>query len=84
MADNADAPPPPIVPSQYAQHPDAPLSSLPVQLDPSQYTAKYPAKHLDAIVANWRLSCYLGASQIFLQSNAILSRKLTKDDVKPR
>ncbi|BGP25236.1 hypothetical protein JCM10295v2_004158 [Rhodotorula toruloides] len=84
MTGNADAPPPPIVPSQYAQHPDAPLSSLPVQLDPNQYTAKYPAKHLDAIVANWRLSCYLAASQIFLQSNATLSRKLTKDDVKPR
>ncbi|KAK4334960.1 hypothetical protein RTBOTA2_003703 [Rhodotorula toruloides] len=84
MADNADAPPPPIVPSQYAQHPDAPLSSLPVQLDPKQYTAKYPAKHLDAIVANWRLACYLGVAQIFLQSNALMQRKLTKDDVKPR
>ncbi|GAA5922179.1 hypothetical protein JCM6882_008932, partial [Rhodosporidiobolus microsporus] len=82
MAEHPDAPPPPVVPSLYSG--DLNLSSLAVALDPKSYTDKFPSGHLDAIAANWRLSCYLAVAQIYLQGNAKLSEKLTKEQIKPR
>lgn len=84
MADHQDAPPPPITPSLYAQKPDAPLSSLPVQLDVDSLAKKLPEQHLEAVAANWRLSCYLATAQTFLQKNGRLARKLEVSDIKPR
>ncbi|BGP40709.1 hypothetical protein JCM10449v2_004671 [Rhodotorula kratochvilovae] len=84
MADQTEAPPPPITPSLLAATPDAPLSSLAVQLDVKDYVSKIPAKHLEALVANWRLSCYLATAQTYLKSNGRLQRGLEKDDIKPR
>lgn len=84
MADHQNAPPPPITPSLYAQKPDAPLSSLPVQLDVDSLAKKLPEQHLEAIAANWRLSCYLATAQTFLQKNGRLARKLEVSDIKPR
>ncbi|GJN91069.1 hypothetical protein Rhopal_004084-T1 [Rhodotorula paludigena] len=84
MADHPDAPPPPIVPSVLSKEPELAISKLPVELSPSDYTSKYPAKHLEAIQANWRLSCYLATAQIYLQKNGRVQRKLEKDDIKPR
>ncbi|GAA5931577.1 hypothetical protein JCM3775_006892 [Rhodotorula graminis] len=84
MADHQDAPPPPITPSLYADKPDAPLSSLPVQLDVDSLVKKLPEQHLEAIAGNWRLSCYLGTAQTFLQKNGRLARKLEVSDIKPR
>lgn len=84
MADHPDAPPPPITPSLYAEKPDAPLSSLTVELDVDSAVAKYPAKHLEAVAANWRLSNYLAMAQIFLQKNGRVQRKLEVGDIKPR
>ncbi|TNY20807.1 putative phosphoketolase [Rhodotorula diobovata] len=84
MADHPDAPPPPITPSLYAEKPDATLSSLTVELDVDSAVAKYPAKHLEAVAANWRLSNYLAMAQIFLQKNGRVQRKLEVGDIKPR
>ncbi|GAA5902138.1 hypothetical protein JCM5296_006613 [Sporobolomyces johnsonii] len=81
---SSEAPPPVIVPSILSANASAPLSSLPVQLDFKDYAQKLPPKHLEAIISNWRLSCYLAVAQIFLKSNALLDRKLSKDDIKPR
>lgn len=77
-----EAPPPTVIPSQLSTTPDAPLSSLAVQLTPD--AAAYAPEHLAAIVAGWRASCYLATAQIFLQSNATVSDKLTKEHIKPR
>jgi xylulose-5-phosphate/fructose-6-phosphate phosphoketolase len=79
-----EAPPPDITPSLLSKDTSVPISSLPVQLSVDDYTSKYPQNHLDAIVNNWRLSCYLAVAQIFLQKNALVDRKLEADDVKPR
>lgn len=79
-----EAPPPDIVPSLLSKDTSVPISSLPVQISVEDYTSKYPQNHLDAIVKNWRLSCYLSVAQIFLQKNALVDRKLEADDVKPR
>ncbi|GAA6008849.1 hypothetical protein JCM10207_001746 [Rhodosporidiobolus poonsookiae] len=85
MADHPDAPPPPVVPSILAKDsPDLPINQLAVQLSLSDYSSKYPKTHLDSIQANWRLSCYLAVAQIFLQKNARVQNKLSKDDIKPR
>lgn len=54
------------MPSELAGKPDATISSLPVQIKPSEYISKYPEGHLDAIWHGWRLSCYLATAQIFL------------------
>ncbi|GAA6005738.1 hypothetical protein JCM11491_003990 [Sporobolomyces phaffii] len=79
-----EAPPPDITPSLLSKDTSVPISSLPVQLSVEDYTSKYPENHLDAIVDNWRLSCYLAVAQIFLQKNALVERKLEAGDVKPR
>ncbi|GAA6032456.1 hypothetical protein JCM8097_008187, partial [Rhodosporidiobolus ruineniae] len=84
MADNNDAPPPPVVPSQLAATPQLQIDQLAVNLNVKDYTSKYPQDHLAAIEANWRLSCYLAVAQIFLQRNARVLDKLSKDDIKPR
>ncbi|GAA5991913.1 hypothetical protein JCM11641_003020 [Rhodosporidiobolus odoratus] len=84
MADNSEAPPPPVVPSLLSSSPELAISALAVSLKPEDFTSKYPGSHLEAIEANWRLSCYLATAQIFLQKNAQVKDKLTKEHIKPR
>ena len=57
------------------------LSSLLVHLDVENVPANID---LDGLLAFQRAANYLAAAQIFLQSNALLSRELKQDDVKPR
>ncbi|GAA5851642.1 hypothetical protein JCM8547_001161 [Rhodosporidiobolus lusitaniae] len=84
MASHPEAPPPPVVPSILSQSPDTLITQLAVKLDHAKLSSSYPKNHLEAIAAQWRLSCYLATAQIFLQSNATVSKKLSKDDIKPR
>ncbi|BGP16790.1 hypothetical protein JCM10213_002184 [Rhodosporidiobolus nylandii] len=84
MAERSDAPPPEIVPSQLSKTPQLAIDQLAVSLNPKDYTAKYTPTHLEAIEANWRLSCYLATAQIYLQKNPQVKEKLSKEDIKPR
>lgn len=60
--------------------PNVTLSDLDVKLDPNSI------RDLDitGLLAFQRAANYLAAAQIFLQSNTLLEKPLTKDDVKPR
>lgn len=108
---SSEAPAPPVIPSELSKTPDAPLSSLEVELDTSALSS-LPKGHLQSIIDNWRASCYMASAQvstplavatyrarlqhanpaslplaepqIFLQSNALLTEKLTKEHIKPR
>lgn len=74
---------PVVIASELASTPSVPLSSLAVQLDLSKAAETY-SPQIDSISANYRLSCYLAAAQIFLKSNATLEKQLTAEDVKQR
>ena len=74
---------PAVIPSELASTPDAPLSSLSVQLDLSKAAETY-SPQIDSISANFRAASYLAAAQIFLKSNATLERELVAEDVKER
>ncbi|KAG8984365.1 hypothetical protein FRB94_008013 [Tulasnella sp. JGI-2019a] len=65
-------------------NPDTKLGDLAVQLDLEE-AAKHQDKYLiDSLIKFQRLANYLSVAQIFLQSNALLTRDLAKDDVKRR
>lgn len=81
MNSDSRAPAPSIIPSHLDD--TAKLSSLPVQLDLSNVGETYSTQ-IDGILANWRATCYLATSQIFLQSDTLGAEKLSKNDVKPR
>ncbi|KAL8280858.1 hypothetical protein RQP46_006862 [Phenoliferia psychrophenolica] len=75
----AAAPPPEVIASELSTTPLATIGSLAVQVPKS-----VDGSDLDSIHTNWRAACFIAAAQIFLQSNATLSKPLTKEDVKPR
>ncbi|ORY89749.1 phosphoketolase [Leucosporidium creatinivorum] len=81
---SSEAPAPPVIPSILSKTPDAPLSSLAVELDLKSALSSLPKGHLQSIIDNWRASCYMASAQIFLQANALLTEKLTKEHIKPR
>lgn len=60
--------------------PNLTLGNLNVKLDPDSI------HDLDVtgLLAFQRAANYLAAAQIFLQSNTLLQKPLTKDDIKPR
>jgi hypothetical protein len=60
--------------------PNVTLGDLDVKLDPDSL----PDLDLSGLIAFQRAANYLAAAQIFLQSNALLEKPLTKDDIKPR
>lgn len=60
--------------------PNTRLSELAVQLDPESIKDL----DLEGLLAFQRAANYLAAAQIFLQSNTLLQRPITHDDVKPR
>lgn len=60
--------------------PDVTLRDLAVQLD----SESIKDLDLEGLLAFQRAANYLAAAQIFLQSNTLLEKPLTADDVKPR
>ena len=71
----------PPKPSQL--NPSTSLASLAVELDVASLF-KSQKHDIEGILAFQRLANYLSAAQIFLQSNSLLQKPLTKDDIKPR
>lgn len=59
----SQAPTPPVIPSELSKTPDAPLSSLMVELDTSALSS-LPKGHLQSIIDNWRASCYIASAQV--------------------
>ena len=60
--------------------PNVTLGDLDVKLDPDGI----PDLDLTGLLSFQRAANYLAAAQIFLQSNTLLEKPLTKDDIKPR
>jgi len=60
--------------------PNVTLGHLDVKLDPDSI----PDLDLTGLLSFQRAANYLAVAQIFLQSNTLLEKPLTKDDIKPR
>ena len=50
----------------------------------SRRTARKKAQRLVSLNEYWQAANYLSVGQIYLQANALLKRKLRRDDIKPR
>ncbi|KAG9041894.1 hypothetical protein FS837_011620 [Tulasnella sp. UAMH 9824] len=72
----------PPKPSQLKQ--DVQLADLAVKVDTEKVAANQEAYQIQSLLEFQRLANYFSVAQIFLRSNALQSRPLTKDDVKQR